>query len=75
MTNSPLALRSGQADVETEMWARYLIRFLVDGKPPPVPLLVTEDDYEQIREGVLDALDALVESAEEAEAYFRSRES
>ena len=41
MTNTPpLALRPGQADWETEMWARAIVALIFDGEPPPVPLLI-----------------------------------
>jgi hypothetical protein len=51
MTSKPaLALRSGQTDWETLMLAEALIDWLIEGKPPEVPLLVTDDDMEQLRQ-------------------------
>ena len=44
MSNTPpLALRPGQADWETEMWARAIVALIFDGEPPPVPLLIPNE--------------------------------
>ncbi len=52
----PLALRSGQAGWENLMFAEALIAWLVDGEPPEVPLLVTDDDMEQLRQAAIDLI-------------------
>jgi hypothetical protein len=48
----PLALRCGQTDWETEMWARALVAFAITGERPSVPLFVTEDDWAQVQQAI-----------------------
>ena len=52
----PMALRPGQADWETEMWAQHFVRLAVDGTPPPVPLLVPPGAEAELLDVILDLL-------------------
>jgi hypothetical protein len=56
MTDAPLALRPGQTDWETEMWASAYVRLAVDGTPPPVPLLVPPGAEEELLAAILELL-------------------
>ena len=56
MTDPPLALRPGQTDWETEMWANAFARLAIDGTPPPVPLLVPPGAEDELHAAVLELL-------------------
>jgi hypothetical protein len=58
MTDPPLALRPGQTDWETEMWAAAFVAYAIDGTPPPVPLLVPPGTEDQLLAAILKLLDA-----------------
>lgn len=54
--DKPLALRPGQTDWETEMWAREVIALVVDGKPPNAPLIIPPGAEDMIWEAVGEVL-------------------
>ena len=57
MTDTPpLALRSGQADWETEMWVRAAVALIADDVPPEVPLLITDRDLQAMRQAVAELI-------------------
>jgi hypothetical protein len=56
MSETPLALRPGQTDWETDMWAHAFIQLAVFGTPPPVPLIVPPGAEDELLAAMLEQL-------------------